>query len=164
LTINDLFQTASLTPLGPVRWRERISESSPGVYVVARVGEPTVGCEECPLPLIDPLPPNLHLDSEYELRRWLPNEPVLYIGQTGRTIQERITEFYDHECGNRRPHAGGQIIKLLRCDLWIYWSPATYPKDAERAMILAFKEQVGQKPFANWDRKLRPSRVHTAML
>jgi hypothetical protein len=49
----------------------------------------------------------------------------------------------------------------LRCSLWVYWSPATYPKEAEREMITAFREHVGQEPFANWDRKPRRRRVKT---
>jgi hypothetical protein len=158
LTIAEVFRKVNLSPRGPVPWGKLISESSAGVagvYVVARVRDPGVGCKACALPFIDPLPAGLNLQLESEQRRWLPNEPVVYIGQTGRTIRERVGEFYRQKCGDKRPHAGGQVVGLLGCKLWVYWSPAIHPRDSERTMICAFKEQTGQEPFANSNRRRR---------
>jgi hypothetical protein len=164
LTVAEIFTKANLSPRGPVPWGTQVAESSVGVYVVARVGDPTVGCNVCALQFIDfanpfdnlnnPIPP-LDLDPEYERQRWLQNEPVVYIGQTtDQTIQERVRQFYRHKCGNPSPNAGGQVIHLLRCDMWVYWSPADNPYDTEQTMLCTFKEQVGQEPFANgWSGK-----------
>ncbi|MGO8788020.1 MAG: hypothetical protein ACLQVL_11660 [Terriglobia bacterium] len=155
LTVNDVFRNASLTLKDdPVLWGTRISDlpKSKGVYVVARVGDPNLDCEACDLPFINPLPPDLVLDLEYERQRWLPNEPVLYIGGTTRTIRKRIGDFYNHKVGNKGPHAGGQVVRLLKCDRWVYWSPttdATDPMESEKVMISAFKKQVDHLPFAN---------------
>ena len=122
LTVAEIFKNANLSPRGPVRWGTQVSESGAGIYVVARVGDATVGCKACALPFIDfanpydnlkyPLSP-LDLDLEYERKRWLPNEPVLYIGKTDRPIHKRVGEFYRHKCGDTSPHAGGQVVKLF---------------------------------------------------
>lgn len=42
-------------------------------------------------------------------------------------------------------------MKLLRCGLWIYWSPTVdrdAAKHAERSMIDVFEAKVGRLPFA----------------
>ena len=175
MTVTELFEKANLQAFGPVLWGTQVREPSAGVagvYVVARVDDPNVDCKACDLPpLIDftnnpydnlrkPLPPNLRYDPEYERQRWLKSEPVVYIGRTCGTIQKRVGDFYRHECGNRSPHAGGQVVKLLRCPLWVYWSPATDPCCSEGAMICAFKKQVGKEPFANAECcRRRPTRI-----
>jgi hypothetical protein len=136
-----------------VPWGADVPETSAGVYVIARVGDPEVGCDPCGLPFIDPLPPNLVLDLEYEQQRWLPNEPILYIGKTDRPLRERVGEFRRHKCGATSPHAGGQVVKLLQGDLWVYCAPADNPYDTEQKMISAFRQESGQVPFANDDGK-----------
>lgn len=161
MIIAEIFAKAkqpNFSPRDPVQWGTQVSESCAGVYVVARVSDATVGCKACALPfdfanpydnLNIPLCP-LDLDLEYERKRWLESEPVVYIGQTtSRTIHNRIGQFYRHKCGNPSPHAGGQVVHLLRCDLWVYWSPADNPYATEQTMLCAFREQLGQEPFAN---------------
>jgi hypothetical protein len=163
LTVAEIFRKANLSPRDPVRWRAQVSEPGAGIYVVARVGDPTIGGEPCLLPFIDPLPADLDLDLEYERQRWLSNEAVLYIGKTVRPLHKRVGEFYCHKCGDRGPHAGGQVIQLLRCDLWVYWATAANPFDTEQTMICAFKKQAGQIPFANWDGKRRRRRIRRSL-
>jgi len=113
LTIFEVFRSANLSPTGPVPWGTDVPESSAGVYVVSRADDPKVDCRACALPFIDPFPSDIDLDLEYERRRWLPNEPIVYIGKTDRTIHERLGEFGRHKCGDTGPHAGGQVVK--RC-------------------------------------------------
>jgi hypothetical protein len=122
-------------------------ELRPGVYVVARAGDPTGGCNPCELLLKDH--PGIVLDLEYEQKRWLPHEPIAYVGKTDRSIRKRVAEFRRQECGQPGSHYGGQIIKLLQCNLWIYWSPANDPSEAESDMLCAFKRHTGQLPFGN---------------
>ncbi len=141
LTVAEIFNVASLSPRGPVRWGTPISEAGAGVYVVALVGEANAQLD-CPV-YADYL-------EEPERLRWLPKQPVIYIGQTTRgTLAKRVSQFYSHRYGQKAPHRGGQALKLLRCDLWVYWSPTSDPRGSELTMISAFKEEVGQKPFAN---------------
>jgi hypothetical protein len=159
MTVAEVFRAAELSPHGPVPWGTQVQECSPGVYVVARVRDPEAGCAPCALPFIEPIPSNLVLDMEYERKRWLPHEPVIYVGRTTRTIRERVRKFYRHKCGKPAPHAGGQVIKLLHCDLWVYWLPAPDPIKAEREMIRVFKRHAGQEPFANGKKRLEKKRL-----
>jgi hypothetical protein len=145
-----------------VPWGADVPEANAGVYVVARVGDPEVGCKACALPFIDPLPRNVVLDLDYERWRWLPSEPIVYIGKTHRAIGKRVREFYRHTCGDRNPHAGGQVVKLLQCDLWVYWSPVNSPYATERTLIRAFRQGAGQVPFANDDGKRIGKRICSA--
>ncbi len=138
LTVAEIFNEARLLPRRPVRWGTPISEASAGVYVVALVGEAKLPCQV----YADYLP-------SLERQRWLPNQPIIYIGSTSQPLHVRVKDFYRHRYGQKGPHRGGQAVKLLRCDLWVYWSPTTDPRGSERMMINAFQEQVGQLPFAN---------------
>ena len=147
MTVAEVFAAANLSPHGRGPWGDPVGEFSAGIYVIARVNDATLDCDACAWQLVDQLP--VTLDLEYERQRWLPNEPVIYIGKTDRTIHKRVGEFYDHKCGDKRPHAGGQVLLLLQCPLWVYWSPATDPRLSEQTMIRAFKERVGKEPFAN---------------
>ncbi len=81
MTPAEIFRKVGLSPRGPVRWRTEVLESGAGVYVVARVGDPKLGCNARPLLFIDPLPTDVDLDLEYERKRWLPNEPIVYVGK-----------------------------------------------------------------------------------
>lgn len=157
MTVAEIFREVSLSPDGPLRWgNSNIDECGKGVYVVARVEDPTVGCKACDLKFTDPHPPVN--DRKYELRRWFRNEPVLYIGQTTRSLRKRIKQFYDQEVGKKGPHAGGQVVKLLDFDLWVYWSATPDPVNVEKKMISVFKKQVGKPPFANGERG-KPKRI-----
>ena len=162
LTVAELFKTANLSPSIPVPWGTDVTEPRAGVYVVARVGDPEGGCKACALPFSDPLPPNLVFDLEYERWRWLPNEPIVYIGKTDRSIRKRVREFHRHQCGDTSPHAGGQVVKLLQCDLWVYWAPANSPYATERTLIRAFRQEAGHVPFANEDGKRIGKRIRSA--
>jgi hypothetical protein len=156
---------ASLSPHGPVPWRTAIPKgdggSGSGIYIVARVEDALMSCDEAPLQFIEPLTPGLAVDLKYEKQRWLPREPVLYIGMTTRPIWKRVGEFYAHKCGRTAPHAGGQILKLLHCELWVYWSPASDPLASAAQVISAFTERTGRPPFANEETKGKAKRVRS---
>jgi hypothetical protein len=161
MTVFEIFNAAQLSHQGPVRWTELISQPGPGVYVVARISDPHQACEHCELPLIDPIPDAISLDLDFENARWLPTEPILYIGQTRQAIDKRVRDFYRHKCVNPSPHAGGQIVHLLACALWVFWAPSTDPYKTEQAMLRAFEERVGHRPFANFDGRRSPRRIRT---
>lgn len=140
MTVAELFNEIGLSPQGPVRWKTSIAEPKGGVYVVALVGK----ADSSSRISADYLPP-------VEQQRWLPNEPIVYVGATEckEGLAGRTKQFYAHKYGKPSPHSGGQAVKLLQCDFWVYWSPATDPFDAEQRMLDAFKQRVGQLPFAN---------------
>jgi hypothetical protein len=159
VTVKEIFEVDGRSTRGPVRWGRPVDETSKGVYVIARTSEVDGGCRPCELPLRRPIPASLKINCEYELMRWLCDEPIIYIGKTDQAISRRIQQFYGHECGNRSPHAGGQILLLLACDRWVYWSPSPNPRESEKKMLDAFKERAGQRPYANFDGKRRPGRI-----
>jgi hypothetical protein len=70
-----------------------------------------------------------------------------------------VKQFYNHRCGVRGPHAGGQIILLLSCEKWVYWSPCNEPREVELKMLEAFKARVGNYPFGNSDGKRSRKRI-----
>jgi hypothetical protein len=140
LTVSTLFKRIALSPLGPVRWGKPIPDESPGVYVIALSADAKAStCD---------------IDADYletsERFRWIPNQPIIYIGQaTRQTLATRLRQFYRHKYGAKSPHRGGQALKLLKCDLWVYWSPCENPLGCESLMLELFKKHTGQLPFAN---------------
>ncbi len=141
MTVADLFSCVSLIPRSPVKWPEPVSERGRGVYVVALVGEADADC--CAHDIS-------YLPAD-EQRRWIEGEPVVYIGRTARPLSDRIGEFHRHKLGDSAPHSGGQAIKRLRCDLWVYWCVTEDdPKVTETALLEAFRlHTAGRLPFAN---------------
>ena len=147
VTVRALFNAADLKPCGPVAWGQAIVEKKPGVYVIAVVAEADKSCE--------------HIDVSYlpnvVAKRWISSQPVIYVGRTKRSLSRRINEFYRHVHGRKSPHRGGQDVKLLKCDLWVYWCPAECVAVVEQKMIEAFRVIAGSLPFAN---RVRAARVH----
>lgn len=87
-------------------------------------------------------------------KRWLPEEPVLYIGCTTQPIGKRVRQFYQQKYGSSGPHAGGEHLLMMRytCPLYVYWAAtgARKPRDVEEQMLSSLKAQSGGKrPFAN---------------
>jgi hypothetical protein len=163
VTVSELCKKAGLTPQGPVPWRTPIPRedggSEPGIYIVARVSTVRAQSPKASLRFTKPLLTGLTIDLNYEKQRWLPSDPVLYIGRTKRALTKRITEFYNHKCGRKSPHAGGQVLKLLKCDLWVYWCPVRDPVASEKDLIAAFKQRTGEEPFANKGAKRTTRRI-----
>lgn len=141
LSVAELFQQAGLVPCGPVRWGTPLPESGAGVYVVALVPDASAQLER---------PVYAEYLDERVRRRWLSEQPIIYVGQTtNQTLVMRVNQFYRHRYGQRAPHRGGEVVTLVQCDRWVYWSRAAHPRDSERIMISAFKRLAGQTPFAN---------------
>ena len=140
MRVAEVFKAVGLSPCGPVPWLTKISERTAGVYVVALVADANFGCQ-------------VYADylSSSNRQRWLPNEPIVYVGATKckQGLAGRIEAFYRHKHGKRSPHRGGQDVKLLKCSLWVYWSSAMDAFGCEDRMLAVFRERVGQPPFAN---------------
>ncbi len=141
MTVAEIFDAAGLTANGPVPWRSKVGESSPGIYVVALTNDSSA---ELPCAV----------DAEYlnpqDAKRWLRNEAVVYIGRAANQgLSKRLSQFYHHKHGQKSPHRGGESVILLQCDLWVYWAPTTDSIRAEQRMLAAFKDRAGKLPFAN---------------
>ena len=162
MTVHEVFQFANLVPNGPLPFGDGKSEDppelSPGVYAVARVSNPMEAGVACGLPLKE----TPEIDLEYERRRWLECEPIVYVGKTDRSIRKRVAEFRRQICGQPGSHHGGQIIKLLQCDLWVYWTPTDDPAGAEFDRLCGFKQKAGHLPFGNEYPGAKEKRVRVA--
>ena len=143
VTVAELFKSVDLRPCGPVAWRVPVPAEGPGVYVVARVQS----AHRSPCP-----PENVQHLRQHLRERWLPDQPVLYIGRTVQPLRARVAAFYAQRYGARGPHAGGQHVLLMRCPLWVYWAEtgSRDPVTVEREMLLNFRARTGgRRPFAN---------------
>jgi hypothetical protein len=137
---NRIVQRGKLSPCGPLPWGTSIPDKSPGIYVVALTGDANASSCEIDADYLEPS----------ERRRWIPNQPIIYIGQaTRQTLTKRLGQFYRHKYDAKSPHRGGRAVKLLTCNLWVYWSQCANPRDIEHIMLDAFIKQVGQLPFGN---------------
>jgi hypothetical protein len=139
ITVRDLFAAAELEPCGPVAWGTPVGEKRCGIYVVAVVATPETACDAI---VVDYLP-------QRDLDRWIQGQPAIYVGCTTRSLARRLAEFYRHRYGDDAPHAGGQAVKLLKCQLWVFWDATGDPIAAERAILDRFVKCVGRLPFAN---------------
>lgn len=149
--------------MGCVRWGTPVllppgDGSRGGVYVVALSDElasthrSLLSCPVSPDALRELLEvrPELTLDGarprDDDLGQrlsafWLPDEVVLYIGQTERqTLPKRIAQYYRTPLGARSPHAGGWPLKTLSClsELYVHYAYCPSPQEAESAMLDAF--------------------------
>jgi hypothetical protein len=84
MTVADVFVSVGLSPCGPVKWQVVPECDKRGVYVVARVGESAGHCPPRELQLRESS--GIQIAWDYERKRWLRDEPVLYIGKTDQPI------------------------------------------------------------------------------
>lgn len=96
---------------------------------------------------------------------WLPDENILYIGQTecNGGLKKRLSQYYKTNLGERKPHAGGHWIKTLLnlTDLYVHYIPTFTPLILEKEILVNFTKEVSQNtltmigdpelplPFAN---------------
>ena len=155
-SVESLLRSAGVAHRGAVRWGDPVPLTSSGVYLVATGPDPSngEGAAEC---AIDPAAVATLLERRPEAcvdgvaadpssvtsrlqSMWVPEEPVLYIGLAGTSLQTRVRQYYRTEIGARAPHAGGWPIKMLAAlpDLWVHYGETDDPDGAEIAMIDAF--------------------------
>jgi transcription elongation factor GreA len=97
--------------------------------------------------------PTLRLDGEiptpHELADrlgafWYPDQTVLYVGRTSRSLGQRLEGYYRTPLGDPRPHAGGHWLKTLRdlgrCLVW--WAESDADEEYEDAVLGAFERAV----------------------
>lgn len=187
-SVLELFSSVGLFPEEPVKWGQSLpprTSSGPGVYVVALssspedkttclVGVPPLDLDEIgrwveavPKLTVDGVRPvTEELVSRIAERLgkyWLPDEPILYIGTTSRTVKRRVCEFYCTDLGERSPHRGGHWLKTLSIldRLYVFWALTPEAKDIESQLLQTFAERTladtsialdtknGSLPFAN---------------
>ena len=125
----------------------------PGVYLVLRdPGAPPRFLERGTGGLFKGKDPNVAVDVLADA--WTANARVVYVGMTGRqTLRRRLRQFIDFGAGKAVGHWGGRYVWQLAdaAELVVCWRPIAdgNPRDVEYALIQAFKQRYGARPFAN---------------
>lgn len=179
ITVKKLFDSVGIEIMGQVKWNERIECNLPGVYCVSisNKSDKLKTIEEFPvaLEIIEEwikYVPNMRIDDkiptvEAVVQRlnkfWLPNETILYIGKAGKSLRQRVNQYYKTKLGDRSPHAGGHWLKTLNNlnELNIFWTTSEEidAEELEQELIRKFVASINYKselydgehsfPFAN---------------
>ena len=185
ISVNDLLTTVEkdVTHLRTVRWGQALDSSSKGIYFISTSSNPSLNIN-----LFDKAPidesilkfwiskvKTIQIDGKLnptiaELKQrlnafWLPDENIIYIGQTESSggLRGRINQYYNTELGERKPHAGGHWIKTLKTlnELFVHYIPSQNAEFIEKKIMNNFVSQVSTRtkellfdpnlaiPFAN---------------
>lgn len=179
--ISELLKSQNLKLTGKVKWGEKVNSNSPGVYIVSLSNDP-----EKSLGLLAKAPisfdmirfwlnkintfkldnqrnPSCEIVAERISKFWLPDENILYIGMTNSSLSARVSQYYNTELGEKRPHCGGHWLKTLSnfSDLYVYYSECENPELVEISLMDSFSSNVSKEsveglynhslilPFAN---------------
>jgi hypothetical protein len=173
-SIDDLLRNSSCRDLeGPVPWenvKSDIAGRKGGIYIVSLSDEPRLTrgipwsrglIDESTVTVWLGMCPNFEIDNHLAttgglVKRlsefWLPDESILYIGETGDVIRDRINAYIRTPPYKRSPHAGGRWINTLsiKDQLNIFWT--TTPDDTktiEGKLISKFAKNVSDRSKAN---------------
>jgi len=160
LSGRDLLLANGLQVEGPILWGKPLVGTGPGVFIV-ELPAPQAKVAIDPQAVRDWLSraPDLRLDGKVptvkELQTrlasfWLPDQAILYIGSSLKSVAARLTGMYKTPLGERRPQPAGYWLKTLH-DLGkarIWWSPTTDPELYEDQLITAFVKVAGSPPYA----------------
>lgn len=182
VTVSYLLDSVGLQPQGRISWSEmnswlsRSRDSYPGVYFVSLSKSPdsiydTIPtapiCKRAVQGWIDRVP-ELKIDghspnSPNEIARrlqefWLPNENILYIGNSG-SIKRRIGQLNSHIMGDRNHHLGGHWIRLLSNldDLYIHYVDASIINESTEDLknFLLSEFEAKNSVYINENRRVR---------
>ncbi len=156
-TAADQLRSIGLEVDGPVRWGTQPSSRTAGIFVVEAI-------EPAPSAHIDidevrrwlERVPSLRMDGERPTQStlaarlrsyWLPQQTLLYVGRTSKSMAGRVSSLYATELGHSQPHPGGHWLKALRGHdkLRLWWAETDAPEEYEDALIAAFAEGVSEE-------------------
>ena len=89
---------------------------------------------------------------------WVKQSNIIYFGKAGgssssATLRKRLKQYFDFGAGKAVGHYGGRLIWQIHNseDLLVAWKaiPDEEPAVAETRLIQTFRNQFGQRPFAN---------------
>lgn len=150
-----LLRSLDLMSDGPTRWGEPVRSRAPGILLV----EAAARLDTAPIDItavkawIERVP-GLRLDGERPtptqlLDRlatfWLPQETVVYVGRTAKSLNARAASLFATPLGDRRPHPGGHWLWTLlqRDQLRIWWAETGSPEEYEDGLSDAIASEVG---------------------
>jgi transcription elongation factor GreA len=161
-TINghDLLRSLGRTIEGPVLWGRPVPSNVPGVFVVelpapqTRVAiDPTAVREwldRAPDLRLDGKPPTVAELQSRLASFWLPNQAILYVGSSQKSVAARLAGMYRTPLGERRPQPAGYWLKTLH-DLSkarIWWVETPDAELYEDSLLDEFHAKVGALPYA----------------
>lgn len=174
-----LIERAELIARGPVPWGTPVPTSRPGIYIIALPAPIQIPpfsqsaieqwIRTAPRMRLSAIPHALPTFSSITAALgefWLAEEKILYIGKA-TCLRTRLSQFYRHQLGIRRPHAGGHWLKTLKVvpECPIYYSECEQPRAAESQLLKLFTLLCGSKlhepttPFANRQPGIRKQRA-----
>lgn len=168
-SVLELLETVPIDLAGSVRWNSPVESNERGIYIVSLSKNPSEisgilksvpinieivkqWSQVCGLKLDNDSNPSVKAISQRIGEFWLPDESILYIGQTTRqSLNIRINQFYRHKLGNSSPHRGGHWLKSLsnlsRC--FVHYAETPIPKKIEQQLIEAFVNGVSSSTKSN---------------
>lgn len=168
MTIKELFQQIGVENFDHVQWGKSFHCLSQGIYIVSTSVSLSLNSKAMSEPrfdesalrkwinrlsefTVDGVKPTVETLKKRLAEFWLPEENILYIGQTESSLSKRIGDYYRTELGARTPHSGGQWLKTLANinSLHVYYAPVQNPKYREDELLAYFLERTGALPFAN---------------
>jgi transcription elongation factor GreA len=178
----DLLRSIGLEVDGPLRWGGQPATRKPGIFAV-ELPEPSEHCsididevrrwlERVPDLKMDGERPTQSTLAERMRRFWVPNQQLVYVGRTAKSLSARVASLYATELGHARPHPGGHWLKVLRDlpQLRLWWAETDAPEEYEDVLIEAFALSVSEEdraglpdgapllPWANLDSPTTASR------
>jgi transcription elongation factor GreA len=150
----ELMRSVGLDVDGPARWGSKPPSRSAGVFAV----EIAAPAPSAPID-VDAVRrwlervPRLRLDGERPTQTalaarlgsfWLPEQTMLYVGRTNKSLGSRVASLYATELGHAQPHPGGYWLKTLRhpSTLRLWWAETDAPEEYEDEILEAFAATV----------------------
>lgn len=144
-----LLRSLDLMPDGPVAWDQPVRSRAPGVFLV----EVPLRTDTAPLDVtavrtwIERVP-GLELHGERPTPTqlmarlasfWLPQQSVVYIGRTSKSLGARVASMSHTLLGDRKPHPGGHWLWTLQdpSRLRIWWAETDAPEEYEDGLAAA---------------------------
>jgi transcription elongation factor GreA len=178
----DLLRSIGLDVDGPTRWGGKPTSRQPGIFAI-ELPEPSEHCnididavrrwlERVPELKMDGERPTQSTLAERMRSFWVPNQQLVYVGRTAKSLSARVASLYATELGHARPHPGGHWLKVLRelGRLRLWWAETDAPEEYEDVLIEAFADSLSDEdkarlpdgapvlPWANLESPTTPAR------
>lgn len=157
----DLIRSIGLDVDGPTRWGGKPTTRKSGIFAV-ELPEPS---EHCSIDIDEvrrwlERVPNLRMDGERPTQStlaermrsfWVPDQQLVYVGRTSKSLSARVASLYATDLGHAQPHPGGHWLKVLRDlpQLRVWWAETDAPEEYEDVLIEAFADSVPEAVRVN---------------
>ncbi len=174
-SVLDLLETVPIDLAGSVRWNYPVESNECGIYIVSLSKNPSENSgilksapinieivkqwsQVCGLKLDNTSNPSVKAIAQRISEFWLPDESILYIGQTSRPLSIRVDEYYKHELGDSSPHSGGRWLKTLSNlrSIWVHYAETPTPEKVEEQLIETFVNGVSSITKTNLRDSIHP--------